>query len=127
MSGRRTRLSRRLSIGELTHSDTARRRGLRNAPRFKDVRRLRKLALLLDAVERALGHEVQITSGYRNPELNRLVGGAPRSQHVSGQAADLRCPRFGDALSVARSIARAGLRFDQLIHEFGCSEGGGWV
>lgn len=32
---------------------------------------------------------VYITSGYRTPEYNKIVGGAPRSQHLKGNAADI--------------------------------------
>ena len=30
-----------------------------------------------------------IMSGYRSEELNRLVGGAPSSQHMKGEAVDI--------------------------------------
>ena len=35
---------------------------------------------------------VIVTSGYRTEAHNRKVGGAPRSYHVSGLAADVTCP-----------------------------------
>ena len=44
---------------------------------------------LLQAVRDQFG-PVVITSGCRCPEHNRRIGGAPRSYHMSGQAADVR-------------------------------------
>ena len=35
---------------------------------------------------------ILINSGYRSPALNRAVGGATRSNHLTGCAADIRCP-----------------------------------
>ena len=32
-----------------------------------------------------------INSGYRSPEVNRLAGGVPSSNHVTGCAVDIRC------------------------------------
>jgi len=46
------------------------------------LRRLQQLRTLLD-------RPVIITSGYRNPEHNRRVGGAPHSYHLRGMAADI--------------------------------------
>ena len=34
---------------------------------------------------------VVINSGYRSPEVNRLAGGVPSSNHVTGCAVDIRC------------------------------------
>lgn len=36
------------------------------------------------------GKEIIITSGYRSPAYNKKVGGAARSQHMLGRAADIR-------------------------------------
>lgn len=47
---------------------------------------LTKLQQLRDRINRP----IVITSGYRNPEHNRRVGGAPNSQHLLGTAADIR-------------------------------------
>ena len=34
------------------------------------------------------GRPVVITSGYRDPEYNKAIGGSPTSQHVFGEACD---------------------------------------
>lgn len=48
---------------------------------------------LLDALEELReelgGRPIFVTSGVRCPERNEIVGGAPRSQHLSGRAADI--------------------------------------
>jgi uncharacterized protein YcbK (DUF882 family) len=36
-----------------------------------------------------------VLSGYRCPKLNRLIGGAKNSQHITAQAADIIIPGFG--------------------------------
>ena len=43
----------------------------------------------LDAVREEFGQPIRITSGYRDPEHNKRVGGAPKSKHVEGIAADI--------------------------------------
>ena len=63
--------------------------GLDNTPGEQE--RLALAALVekvLDPLREALGEPIRITSGYRSPELNRLVGGVPTSQHLKGEAAD---------------------------------------
>jgi uncharacterized protein YcbK (DUF882 family) len=41
-----------------------------------------------------LGTSIQITSGWRSEEHNRLIGGAKDSQHIKGTACDLIIPRM---------------------------------
>lgn len=44
----------------------------------------------LEALRRKLGNKpILVTSGYRSPEHNAAVGGAPRSKHMLGEAADV--------------------------------------
>ncbi len=46
--------------------------------------------LLLEPAREAIGCPIIITSGFRNPRVNALVGGVRNSQHLVGQAADIR-------------------------------------
>jgi zinc D-Ala-D-Ala carboxypeptidase len=63
-------------------------------------------------------YPIQITSGYRCPELNVRVGGVEASQHTLGLAADWICPEAGTPWELAHKVAQAGIEFDQLILEF---------
>jgi hypothetical protein len=51
---------------------------------------LGRLAVLLEAFRSATGGvPYTVTSAYRAPERNELVGGVPHSQHLDGSAADI--------------------------------------
>ena len=46
--------------------------------------------MLLEPAREAIGCPIIVTSGFRNPRVNTLVGGVKNSQHLLGQAADIR-------------------------------------
>ena len=45
----------------------------------------------LDELREAIGHPIYVSSGYRCPYHNSVVGGVPNSQHVLGTGADIIC------------------------------------
>jgi uncharacterized protein YcbK (DUF882 family) len=47
------------------------------------------LILALQAIRDHTGRSVSINSGYRSPQHNTAIGGAPNSLHVKGMAADI--------------------------------------
>ncbi len=46
---------------------------------------------VLDPAREKLGMPIIVNSGFRCPLHNKRVGGVPNSQHMKGQAADIRC------------------------------------
>lgn len=113
------KISKHFALSEMTVSDTAARRGLKNIPFGKQLENLRETAEKMDAIREHLGRPIIVTSGYRSPEVNAAVGGSKTSAHCHGLAVDFTCPGFGTPLEVARAISKMGIEFDQLIHEFG--------
>lgn len=47
---------------------------------------------VLEPMRQHFGVSIILSSGYRCPQLNTLVGGSPTSQHMTGEAADIRIP-----------------------------------
>ncbi len=62
-----------------------------------------------------------INSGYRSPEVNKLAGGSPSSNHLTGCAVDIRCEGIEQALRYANilmDIADGTKRdFDEILIE----------
>jgi len=115
------KLSEHFTLEEMIASSEAPRRGIDNSPTPDVIEELRKTAELLEEVRAILGGQVVIvTSGYRCPALNAAIGGAANSAHMWGGAADFLCPSAGSPMIVCQKLAGTpGLRFDQIIHEFG--------
>lgn len=106
---------------ELTFSSTAQRLGINNTPGADIIVNLQVLMDGLEQVRTLLGYAMHIDSGYRCPNLNAKIGGAPNSAHMYGFAADFICPEFGTPLAIVNAIVASDIRFDQCIQE------GTWV
>lgn len=150
------------SWGELLGSDVAERHPkiLKQQldPPFEVQFNLNNLAAMtLEPIRLAMGVPVTVTSGYRCADLNKLIGGSSKSQHVVGEAADIQLwgGFSSDVLcnSTRQDIAKAAeeitgypvvgsanfylvayialhldeLDIDQVIHEFGRPGRPAWV
>jgi len=110
-----TRLGNYFTLSEFTRSTAAASMGHPNQPPAQVVTALRELVVtVLDPLREEEG-PVRITSGYRAPDVNRAVGGSSTSQHVSGEAADIKLADGHDAERVAALIHAMELPVDQCI------------
>ena len=111
------KLSANFSLAEMTKSQTATRKGIRNEPSTEHVENLIHLAeAVLQPVRDHFGKAVVISSGYRSPELCEAIGSSSKSQHARGEAADFEIPGV-DNMQLATWINK-NCNFDQLILEF---------
>lgn len=73
-------------------------------------------AAVLDPLRDALGRSVSVNSAYRSAAVNKAIGGSTTSQHMLGEAADIRVDGMTPQ-QLATFIAAEKLPFDQLIWE----------
>lgn len=112
-------LSAHFTLAEMTVSEVAARRGIPNEPTAEALEALYRTAKGLESVRAVLGKPIIVTSGYRSPAVNRLVGGQPSSQHLRGEAADFISPGFGTPAEVVAALVKSAVQYDQCILEFG--------
>ena len=56
----------------------------------KYLQNAKELAKNLEIIRAEFNKPIQIISGYRTPEYNKSIGGASKSQHMFGKAADIK-------------------------------------
>ena len=126
-------LSEHFTLGEVTKTSHKTKDG--NIPSHVAIENLKNICenwledlrysnnVLYEEVGSDGGHEapIIITSGYRSAEVNKLAGGSPSSNHLTGCAVDIRCIGVEQALRYANillDIADGTKRdFDELFIE----------
>lgn len=107
------------TISELCASSVAKAKGIDNTPSDTVKANLQNLIdNVLDPLREAYGKPIVINSGYRSTALNKAVGGVSGSQHLTGNAADIRGE--GNTKAELIAIAKVALQqgnYDQLIFE----------
>ena len=110
-------LTEHFTVEEFERSSTADRLGIVNRVPEALISNLRVLCEeVLEPLRAFAGRPIVISSGYRCPALNRAVGGAPESQHLRGEAADLSLPSTAEGREWMRWLMD-NTTFDQLIWE----------
>mgnify|MGYP002624347764 CR=1 FL=1 len=120
-------LTPHFTVGEMTRSTS--HPEIYNVPVPRDVENLRRVCSWLENLRRlyidlycnGVDTPVKISSGYRSKSLNKAVGGARESNHLTGCAADIMCKDCVQALRYATLLLDiAKMRkecFDELIIE----------
>ena len=109
------------TLKELTDSSSAKKHGIVNVPSIKEEFNLVSLVdNILDPLREAYGKPIIVTSGFRCNLLNKILGGSKTSQHMTGQAADIRTKE--DTPEENKKLfdlaIELDLPFDQLIDEY---------
>lgn len=107
------------SISELCKSEKAKQHGIKNIPNITQADNMLNLIIYcLQPIRDMLQKPMIISSGYRCPELNKLVGGVSNSQHLEGKAVDFTVP--GESVQgIIFKIQTSNIEYDQLIDEYG--------
>lgn len=111
------------SIDEMLRSATAKKLGIDNMP-SQDILNNIELFIetVLDPIREDWGSAINVSSGYRCPELNKAVGGAKNSGHQYGFCADLQVK---GGMKMVRKLADFifewmkdhQMKFDELLFE----------
>ena len=81
------KISPNFKLGEFTRSMYPE---VYNVPSHEAIANLKRLCGWLEVLRDKAAQPIVINSGYRSSQLNRKVGGAPTSNHLTGCAADIR-------------------------------------
>lgn len=124
-------LSEHFTLRELTKSNTASRLGIDNTPTDEALEQLKKLCTeVLEPIRVKYGKPIIVNSGYRSEKLNKAIGGAKTSQHMTGGAADVDASDGDNAklFNLIKDMIESGeLKVGQLIWEKGNKIQPDWV
>lgn len=123
-------IGRYTTLDKLCKSQAAIRHEIDNKPNAIQLANLRDLIEnIYDPLCDQFKYAVPISSGFRSPVLNSIIGGARNSQHSTGEAIDLDTD--GDGTPITNSVIFFWIlnncEFDQLIYEFGDERNPAWV
>ena len=114
------KLSKYVSLSEVTRSVTAKHRGIDNSPNEEHLKNLQVICTeVFDKVREHFGVPIYISSGYRSAALNKAIKGSNSSDHSVGRALDLDQDGHDNGVTNMEvfKFIKDNLEFDQLIAE----------
>ncbi len=113
------KLSEHFTLGEMTKSNS--HPEVYNIPSHEAIANLKRVCGWLEVLRERSGGPIRINSGYRSPQLNKKVGGAPTSNHLTGCAADIRVDNMKQLIRYAAILLdyadESKQDFDELLIE----------
>ena len=113
------KLSEHFTLGEFTKSNS--HPEVYNIPSHEAIANLKRLCTWLEVLRLRAGNPIRINSGYRSPQLNKKIGGAAKSNHLTGCAADIRVDNMEQLLRYAVILLdyadESKQEFDELLIE----------
>lgn len=126
-----TKITDNFTLEELVNSSTATKFNIDNTPDEKIKKNLKRLCEeVLQPIRDEYGYPIIVTSGYRCKELNDKVKGSKTSQHLKGEAADIKCTSTSKAYLfnlIKEMIDKKRITVGQLIWEYGTKKEPNWV
>jgi hypothetical protein len=117
-------VSKHISFEEATRSEKAEELGIGNTPGPLQYEAMKLVAeKVFEPAREYMNEPLTVSSFFRSKSVNKLIGGAPTSQHLKGEAIDIKC---SDNKKLFEFI-KDNLDFDQLIYEFGSIYQPAWV
>ena len=115
-------LSAHVTLKEFQASGLATLRNLNNEMNESQIASAKLLCEnVFEPLRIHLNTPIQISSGFRSMQINKMIGGSATSQHTKGEAMDIKIDAKGF------NFIKDKLDFDQLIWEFGNDENPSWV
>ena len=124
------KISKHLSLAEVTRSESAKRKGIDNTPTAEHLENFKLLAdKVFEPIRAHFGVPIHISSGYRSDALNKFIKGSSSSQHCKGEAIDIDMDGGNGEVTnrMVFDFIKNKLDFDQLIWEFGTDFNPDWV
>ena len=89
MEFKNIQLTEHFTLYEMCKSPTAEQNGIDNVPCCEQIVNMYRLAKELETIRKYFNGPLRVHSGFRCLELNKAVGGAEHSDHLSGSAVDI--------------------------------------
>ncbi len=122
------KISKHISYKEATKSRTATINGIDNHPDQEQLERMKNVAeKVFEPLREHFGVPIVINSFFRSEELNRRIGGATRSSHMTGEAIDIDDTMGGVTNSEMFHWIKDNLVFEKMIWEYGNDESPNWI